>query len=227
MAQRLLNWVQITFITASRQPAAVSPTGTDSPAFRIRRIRRIRSSVVGVDHYTPQALPNSYKRLRSTRTIFRCNDTFRDIEDEDEEEWAGLDDGGPQPPALSMPPPPETVYLDVDTAKKSRQAWARNHGYAIRIQRSKARKNGNISKVFLHCDRGGQYTSRHHDESTRQRHLTDSYKTNCPFSVVVTESNGNWEVKFETLSTIMTRQATTTRTQFIDVTILKETVFTI
>ncbi|KAK9489390.1 hypothetical protein V1508DRAFT_362057 [Lipomyces doorenjongii] len=34
-----------------------------------------------------------------------------------------------------------------------------------------------------------------HDESIRQRHLTGSCKTNCPFSVVMTESNGYWEVK--------------------------------
>ncbi|KAK9376442.1 uncharacterized protein V1513DRAFT_245649, partial [Lipomyces chichibuensis] len=123
---------------------------------------------------------------------FDVNDAFSDI-DEDEE-WEGFDDGGSDLPAPSMPPPPETVYPDLDTAKKSIQAWARMHGYAIRTQRSKARKNGDISKVFLQCDRGGQYTSRHHDESTRQRHLTGSCKTNCPFSVVVTESNGNWEV---------------------------------
>ncbi|KAK9426909.1 hypothetical protein V1505DRAFT_318427 [Lipomyces doorenjongii] len=87
------------------------------------------------------------------------------------------------------------IYQNDISTKKSIQAWARNHGYAIRTQRSKARKNGDISKAFLQCDRGGHYTSRHHDESTRQRHLTGSYKTNCPFSVVVTESNGNWEVK--------------------------------
>ncbi|KAJ8100838.1 hypothetical protein POJ06DRAFT_274617 [Lipomyces tetrasporus] len=127
---------------------------------------------------------------------FDVNDEFSDVdEDEEMEEWEGFDDDGPGTPATSMPPPPETVYPDVDTAKKSIQFWARMHGYAIRTQRSKARKNGDISKVFLQCDRGGQYKSRHRDESTRQRHLTGSCKTNCPFSVVVTESNGTWEVK--------------------------------
>ncbi|KAK9350076.1 hypothetical protein V1523DRAFT_436653 [Lipomyces doorenjongii] len=116
---------------------------------------------------------------------FDVNDTFSDIDDEEDEEWEGFDDeedeewegfddGGPQPPALSMPPPPETVYLDVDTAKKSIQAWARNHGYAIRTQRSEARKNGKISKVFLQCDRGGQYTSRHHDESAARSRSVSS-----------------------------------------------------
>ncbi|KAK9242958.1 hypothetical protein V1506DRAFT_545859 [Lipomyces tetrasporus] len=116
---------------------------------------------------------------------FDVNYEFSDVdEDEEVEEWEGFDDDGPGTPATSMPPPPETVYPDVDTAKKSIQSWARMHGYAIRTQRSKARKNGDISKVFL----------QHHDESTRQRHLTGSCKTNCPFSVVVTESNGTWVV---------------------------------
>ncbi|KAK9353597.1 hypothetical protein V1523DRAFT_396343 [Lipomyces doorenjongii] len=70
---------------------------------------------------------------------FDVNDTFSDIDDVEEEAWECFDDGGSQPPTLSMPPPPETVYLEVDIAKKSIQAWARNHGYAIRTQRSKAR----------------------------------------------------------------------------------------
>ncbi|KAK9489454.1 hypothetical protein V1508DRAFT_336233, partial [Lipomyces doorenjongii] len=92
-----------------------------------------------------------------------------------------------------MIPPPEISYCDLGTAKKSLQLSARTHGYAVRTQRSKFRKNGDISKVFLQCDRSGQYRNRLHDKSIRLHH-TGSRKTNCPFSVVVTESDGQWQV---------------------------------
>ncbi|KAK9364473.1 hypothetical protein V1509DRAFT_572832 [Lipomyces kononenkoae] len=93
-----------------------------------------------------------------------------------------------------MIPPPEISYGDLGTAKKSVQLWARTHGYAMRTQRRKFRKNGDISKAYLQCDRGGQYRNSLQDESTRLRHNTGSRKTNCPFSVVVTESDGQWQV---------------------------------
>ncbi|KAK9238972.1 hypothetical protein V1525DRAFT_399436 [Lipomyces kononenkoae] len=40
----------------------------------------------------------------------------------------------------------------------------------------------------------GQYRDRLHDQSIRLRHNTGSRKTNCSFSVVVTESDGQWQV---------------------------------
>ncbi|KAK9236455.1 hypothetical protein V1525DRAFT_346076, partial [Lipomyces kononenkoae] len=49
-------------------------------------------------------------------------------------------------------------------------------------------------KVFLMCDPRREYRNRNHDESTRQRRLTGTRKTKCPFSVAVTESDGQWQV---------------------------------
>ena len=108
-------------------------------------------------------------------------------------EWTELD----TQPMIRLAPPPEREYPDLKMAKDSVQQWAMEHRYAIRTQRSKTRKSGGIYKVFLQCDRAGQYLDpRPHsvDHPHKKRRLTGTRKTNCPFCVVVTESDGVWRV---------------------------------
>ena len=74
--------------------------------------------------------------------------------------------------------------------------------YAMRTQRSKTRKSGGVYKVFLQCDRAGQYLDRRRHPVDqllalaphKKRRRNGTQKTNCPFCVVVAESDGVWRV---------------------------------
>ena len=47
----------------------------------------------------------------------------------------------------------------------------------------------------MQCDRGGRYRSRHRAEDFYRQRTTSSRKIECPFSLTITESHGNWYIK--------------------------------
>ena len=81
----------------------------------------------------------------------------------------------------SMPLPPEAQYPSKEALFKAIQAWAKPHGYAFTIGRSKKREGSGRIKVFYTCDR-------HNIVPTRERICnTISRGTGCPFSVIACE----------------------------------------
>ena len=91
---------------------------------------------------------------------------------------------------MMEPPPFAPGYDDFDALMAFSNAWARDHGYAMAIQRRTNRdKAGNYRRVDLYCDRGGKITA---SRSTGIREKSTSRKTGCAFSIKVNLIDDLW-----------------------------------
>jgi hypothetical protein len=109
----------------------------------------------------------------------------------------------PPPPAQqsvpsSMPLPPEAVYSSKDELYASIQAWAAQHHFAFRIERSKRINNGSRTRILYSCDRAGPLPPTNHPQNRvqdRKRHTT-TRKTGCQFLIVAVErADTQWELR--------------------------------
>lgn len=100
-------------------------------------------------------------------------------------------------PDLSMEliAPPEGTYPDRASLLASVQAHGKAHGYNVVVKSSSTptdKKPGRTAKVWLRCDRGGQYRPRNGlTEETRKRKRT-SRLMDCPFMMVAAGNPGIW-----------------------------------
>ncbi|KAJ5779803.1 hypothetical protein N7457_007523 [Penicillium paradoxum] len=88
-----------------------------------------------------------------------------------------------EPPAtlIFMPLPAlNQQYTDIKVAVRTINDFARTHGYAVSISRSKRTKRGVKKTVRLRCDRGRTPHDRLGHERKRQR---TSLATGCPFAI--------------------------------------------
>jgi hypothetical protein len=100
----------------------------------------------------------------------------------------------------SLLPPPALVYSTANLALCAVKDWARIYHYAIVEQRSKKRKgNGEQYKFYMRCDHGGKYLLRTAIEDYHQRKQISSQKTECPFSLTITELSGQWYIEIRNL----------------------------
>jgi hypothetical protein len=75
----------------------------------------------------------------------------------------------------------EALFLNLEAAKASLQAHAREHGYGIAIESSDKRR------TFYRCSKGGSYDNRFKDSTvhlSQQRKNTSTMKTECKFRAV-------------------------------------------
>ncbi len=75
-------------------------------------------------------------------------------------------------------PPPAGVFDSLKNLIKSAQDWARSRGYALVIRGS----DGN--RVFLMCDRGGEYRKRHNLTDDARQRKTATRKCKCLFMLL-------------------------------------------
>ncbi|KAK2743022.1 hypothetical protein FQN57_004978 [Myotisia sp. PD_48] len=96
---------------------------------------------------------------------------------------------------LELLPPPEGTYPDRASLIAFVHAHAKAHGYNMVIKSSSTpteKKPGRTAKVWLRCDRGGQYRPRNGlTEETRKRKRT-SRLMDCPFMLVAAGNPGIW-----------------------------------
>jgi hypothetical protein len=93
----------------------------------------------------------------------------------------------------TMPLPPEARYDSLDALKKAINGFAKAHGYAFVIRRSRSMSSGR-KKIIFDCDRHGEPPG---PRSQRQRH-TNSRLNRCLFSVSAAQCIDNrqhWQVK--------------------------------
>jgi hypothetical protein len=91
-----------------------------------------------------------------------------------------------------MDPPPEMSYASSEALMEAVQAFATSQGYVVTRKRTVEGK-----KLWIKCDRGGNYDGRYKiDDSTRQR-TTSSRLTDCPFELYarVLASDKQWHLK--------------------------------
>ncbi|EGD93564.1 isochorismatase family hydrolase [Trichophyton tonsurans CBS 112818] len=98
-------------------------------------------------------------------------------------------------PVDDLVPPPEGTYPDKASLIASVHAHAKAHGYNVVVKSSSTpteKKPGRTAKVWLRCDRGGQYRPRNGlTEETRKRKRT-SRLMDCPFMLVAAGNPGIW-----------------------------------
>ena len=85
-------------------------------------------------------------------------------------------------PYACGPPPPETVYTDLDTAVAAIQGHAKLHGYALCKRDSKARR------IVYTCDRFGATQSKGRNPNTyatKRRPGSGSKKCGCKMKLVL------------------------------------------
>ncbi|KAL1977466.1 hypothetical protein VTN31DRAFT_325 [Thermomyces dupontii] len=97
--------------------------------------------------------------------------------------------------AMELIPPPEGTYPDKASLLAAVQAHGKAHGYNIVVKSSSTpteKKPGRTAKIWLRCDRGGQYRPRNGlTEETRKRKRT-SRLMDCPFMLVAAGTPGIW-----------------------------------
>ncbi|QKX59119.1 uncharacterized protein TRUGW13939_06250 [Talaromyces rugulosus] len=97
--------------------------------------------------------------------------------------------------AMELVPPPEGTFPDRTSLLASVQAHGKTHGYNIVVKSSSTptdKKPGRTAKIWLRCDRGGQYRPRNGlTEETRKRKRT-SRLMDCPFMLVAAGNPGFW-----------------------------------
>jgi len=84
-----------------------------------------------------------------------------------------------------MPLPAEATYSSKEELYASIQAWAAQHHYAFRIERSKKINNSERTKILYSCDRAGPAPPANHPQQSLQdrKRRTATRKTGCQFSV--------------------------------------------
>ncbi|KAH8696041.1 Isochorismatase-like protein [Talaromyces proteolyticus] len=99
--------------------------------------------------------------------------------------------------AIELVPPPEGTFPDRTSLLASVQAHGKAHGYNIVVKSSSTptdKKPGRTAKIWLRCDRGGQYRPRNGlTEETRKRKRT-SRLMDCPFMLVAAGNPGFWSL---------------------------------
>ncbi|KAJ5933652.1 Isochorismatase-like protein [Penicillium verhagenii] len=99
--------------------------------------------------------------------------------------------------AMHLIPPAEADYPDRDSLFQAVQLHANEHGYQVVIKSSSGstdKKPGRKAKVWLRCDRGGQYRPRNGlTEENRKRRRT-SRLVDCPFMLLATGNPGFWHL---------------------------------
>ncbi|KAN0082298.1 putative isochorismatase family hydrolase [Elaphomyces granulatus] len=97
--------------------------------------------------------------------------------------------------AMELIPPPEGTFPDKASLLASVQAHGKAHGYNVVVKSSSTpteKKPGRTAKIWLRCDRGGQYRPRNGlTEETRKRKRT-SRLMDCPFMLVAAGTPGIW-----------------------------------
>lgn len=101
---------------------------------------------------------------------------------------------------MPLEPPPEASYPDLDTAIKTAQDWARNHGYAlVKFKHKKTNHNDKdlqeIRKLWMTCDKSGKPKLL---EGVKRK--TSSRKTDCPFKIVITRRplpSRDWDIAID------------------------------
>jgi hypothetical protein len=108
----------------------------------------------------------------------------------------------PQSPVMSstsMPLPPEATYSSNEELYASIQAWAAQHHYAFRIERSTKIDNSTRTRVLYSCDRAGLVPPTKHPQNTLQnrKRCTATRKTGCRFSIIARERiDAQWELRY-------------------------------
>ncbi|KAL1989780.1 hypothetical protein VTN49DRAFT_6977 [Thermomyces lanuginosus] len=97
------------------------------------------------------------------------------------------------PDLHEFPVPPNTGWDTLEAAEEEIIRFTASHGYAIIRERS-ILKNGEVCKVYLRCDRGGDYTLPVAPGRVRKRNR-GTRQTNCPFSGYLRffKRIGRWE----------------------------------
>lgn len=99
--------------------------------------------------------------------------------------------------SLTMPAPPEESYPDKASLLRAVQAHSKTHGYKVVVKSSSTptdKKPGRTAKIWLRCDRGGQYRPRNGlTEETRKRKRY-SRLLDCPFMLVAAGRPGIWSL---------------------------------
>ncbi|KAJ5921115.1 isochorismatase family hydrolase [Penicillium verhagenii] len=99
--------------------------------------------------------------------------------------------------AMHLIPPAEGDYPDRDTLFQAVNLHASEHGYQVVIKSSSGstdKKPGRKNKVWLRCDRGGQYRPRNGlTEENRKRRRT-SRLVDCPFQLLASAHPGFWRL---------------------------------
>ncbi|KAJ5796864.1 uncharacterized protein N7518_005404 [Penicillium psychrosexuale] len=120
----------------------------------------------------------------------------------------------PDPDSLTQPLPPSTqptcaitmalpptdrTYATSDEAKDAINDFARPHGYAVTIRRSKTTKRGVKKTVRLICDRGRRPDACEHRPQPKKRINTNTMALECPFSMALRRDHGTglWHVTIE------------------------------
>ena len=90
------------------------------------------------------------------------------------------------------PPPERETYNSLDALMRHVNAHAGSHGYAVVKKRSKRRRKDNeVCKVFLCCDRSRKDKPALSTESRKRN--TSSRRIECPFDVVAKmDMMGTW-----------------------------------
>ena len=105
----------------------------------------------------------------------------------------------PEPSSLtSMPLPPEATYSSKEELYASIQAWAAQHHYAFRIERSTKIHNTERTRIQYSCDRAGLAPPINHPQKSLQdrQRCTATRKTGCQFSIIAREGiDRQWELR--------------------------------
>jgi hypothetical protein len=102
------------------------------------------------------------------------------------------------PSPTSMPLPPEATYSSKEELYTSIQAWAAQHHYAFRIERSTKIDNSIRTRILYSCDRAGLVPPANHPQNSLQdrKRRTATRKTGCQFSIVARERmDTQWELR--------------------------------
>jgi hypothetical protein len=105
----------------------------------------------------------------------------------------------PPLPPTSMPLPPEATYSSKEELYTSIQAWAAQHHYAFRIERSTKIHNSGRTRILYSCDRAGLAPPANHLQKSLQdrQRSTTTRKTGCQFSIIAREGiNTQWELRY-------------------------------
>jgi hypothetical protein len=105
----------------------------------------------------------------------------------------------PEPSSLtSMPLPPEATYSSKEELYASIQAWAVQHRYAFRIERSTKIYNTERTRIQYSCDRTGLAPPANHPQKSLQdrQRRTATRKTGCQFSIIARKGiDIQWELR--------------------------------
>jgi hypothetical protein len=129
---------------------------------------------------------NPYRTQRPWRIFPHAGANENEEEkEEEEEEWSGFEDTAPEV-NFDLLPPPIASFESQEKALQSIQAWALDHGYALRIRDSKKRQKGDAYPyaVYFECDRAGKNQPSLKVDGKRLR-KSPSRRRECPFRCMV------------------------------------------